>query len=347
MASAFSKPQNRRHFSILPLPLLCWLMLSLLTLAAPCMAQVCQTAPDMPAPTRTALESAAKRYFDMSARGDVASLKQNSISSLAANFTGIEAAVKENQTNFTGAQATVEPPFLLTADGPQALARAEFLCGVFGKSGQTKESAVFVLNNLPPGKYGITIVDVNGAHAAITLAMVLQQEGNDWKLGGFFPRASQMAGHGADWFLQRAHDFKAKSQSHNAWLYYREAIALSTPVDFMSTLASDKLYDETQAAQPADVPANGAIADLSAGGKVYHLTELFPLAVGSDLDVVVKFQAADVSDTTRTFQENTAVIKALVTKFPELKEAFAGVVARAIEPSGRDYGTLLPMKDIK
>src|ERR1035441_3756934 len=138
MASAFSKPQNRRHFSILPLPLLCWLMLSLLTLAAPCMAQVCQTAPDMPAPTRTALESAAKRYFDMSARGDVASLKQNSISSLAANFTGIEAAVKENQTNFTGAQATVEPPFLLTADGPQALARAEFLCGVFGKPGQTK-----------------------------------------------------------------------------------------------------------------------------------------------------------------------------------------------------------------
>ena len=347
MASAFSKPQNRRHLSTLSLPLLCLLILCLLALAAPCMAQVCQTAPDMPAPTRTALESAAKRYFDMSARGDVASLKQNSISSLAANFTGIEAAVKENQTNFTGAQATVEPPFLLTADGPQALARAEFLCGVFGKSGQTKESAVFVLNNLPPGKYGITIVDVNGAHATMTLTMVLEQQGADWKLGGFFPRPSQMAAHGADWFLQRAHEFKAKSQNHNAWLYYREAIALSTPVDFMSTLATDKLYDETQAAQPADVPANGAIVDLSAGGKVYHLTELFPLAVGSDLDVVVKFQAADVSDTARTFQENTAVIKALVTKFPELKEAFAGVVARAVEPSGRDYGTLLPMKDIK
>jgi hypothetical protein len=41
------------------------------------------------------------------------------------------------------------------------------------------------------------------------------------------------------------------------------------------------------------------------------------------------------------------VIKALVAKFPELREAFAGVVARAVAPSGRDYGTLLGMKDIK
>jgi hypothetical protein len=63
--------------------------------------------------------------------------------------------------------------------------------------------------------------------------------------------------------------------------------------------------------------------------------------------LVVKYQAADVSDTARTFKENAAVIKALVAKYPELREAFAGVVARAVEPSGRDYGSLLAMKDIK
>ena len=104
-------------------------------------------------------------------------------------------------------------------------------------------------------------------------------------------------------------------------MYYREAIALSAPVDFMSTLATDKLYDEAQAAQPADVPANGSPLDMSAGGKVYHLTDMFPLAEGNELDVVVKYQAADVSNTTRTFQENTAVIKALVAKFPEFRES--------------------------
>ena len=315
--------------------------------AASSLAQVCQTAGDMNTASRTALEAAAKRYFDLSARGDAAALKQNSISNVAANFAGIEASVKENQGAFAGVQAAIRPPFVLTVEGAQPLERAEFLCGVFGKLGQTKDSAVFVLNNLPPGKYGIAILDVTGGKTAMTLTLVLQQEGNDWKLAGYFPRPSQTAGHDSEWFLQHARDFKAKSQAHNAWLYYREAIALSSPVDFMSTLATDKLYDETQAAQPADVPANGGKTDLSAGGKVYHVTEFFPLAVGNDLDVVVKYQASDVSDTARTFQENTAVIKALVAKYPELRDAFAGIVARAVEPSGHDYGTLLAMKDIK
>ena len=301
----------------------------------------------MAAPVRAALETAAQRYFEMSARGDVAALQQNSIASVAASFTGIEAAVKENQAAFTGAKATVRPPFLLTADGPGPLARAEFLCGVFGPSGQTKDSAVFVLNNLPPGKYGVAILDVNGGQDPRTLTFVLQQVGADWKLAGFYAKATQASGHDAAWFTQRARDFKAKAQIHNAWLYYREAIALSAPVDFMSTLATDKLYDEAQAALPADVPANGSPLDMSAGGKVYHLTDIFPLAVGNDLDVVVKYQAADVSNTALTFQENTAVIKALVAKFPEFRETFAGVVARAVEPSGRDYGSLMAMKDIK
>jgi len=296
---------------------------------------------------RTALEAVAKRYFEMSARGDAAALRQNSIAAVASSFAGIEAAVKENQAAFTGAKTTVRQPFLLTVDGPEPLARAEFLCGVFGKSGQTKDSAVFVLNNLPPGKYGVAIVDVNGGQDPRTLTFVLQQAAADWKLAGFYAKSSQAAGHDAAWFTLRAREFKTKAQNHNAWLYYREAIALSAPVDFMSTLATDKLYDETQGAQPSDVPANENTVDVSAGGRTYHLTEIFPLAVGDDLDVVVKYQAADVSNIARAFQENTMVIRALVAKFPEFREAFAGVVARAVEPSGRDYGTLLAMKDIK
>jgi len=330
-------PRNRRRWRR-------WLWV---LLGASAYAQTCQSAADMDASVRTTLENAAKRYFEMSARGDVAALKRNSIASVAASFAGIETAVKENQAAFAGAKATVRPPFLLIADGPEPLARAEFLCGVFGKSGQTKDSAVFVLPNLPPGKYAVAILDVNPAQAAMTLTLVLEQADADWKLAGFLPRSSQAAGHDAAWFIQRARDFKTKSQNHNAWLYYREAIALSAPVDFMSTLATDKLYDEAQAMQPPDVPADGKIVDLSAGPKVFHLTEIFPLAGSTDLDVVVKYEAADVSDTAHTFQENTVVIKALVTKFPELREAFASVVARAVDPSGHDYGTLLAMKDVK
>ena len=42
-----------------------------------------------------------------------------------------------------------------------------------------------------------------------------------------------------------------------------------------------------------------------------------------------------------------AVMKALVLKFPELRDAFDGIVARAVEPSGKDYGALMHMKDLK
>ena len=59
-----------------------------------------------------------------------------------------------------------------------------------------------------------------------------------------------------------------------------------------------------------------------AGGKTYKLTTLFPVAVGQDLDVVVKYQAADVSHTAETFKDNMAVIQALVAKYPELRDAF-------------------------
>jgi len=337
VASGNRLPQQRLGLSCL----------LLLLIAGTIHAQTCLGPSDMDPSVRTALETAAQRYFEMSAHGDLAALQQNSIPSLASNFSGVENAVKDNAAAFAGAQATIRSPFLLMADGQQPFPRAEFLCGVFGPSGQTRQSAVFVLNDLPPGKYALTILDVNGGKQPCTLTLVLQQIVTDWKLAGYYVRATESAGHDGSWFAQRARDFKAKSELHNAWLYYREAIALNSPVDFMSTLASDKLYDEMQSTQPADMPANGKDVDLSAAGKTYHWTEIFPLAVGNDLDIVLKYSSTDISNTQRTFQENMALIKAVVAKFPELRNAFAAVVARAVEPSGQDYGSMLPMKEIK
>ena len=61
------------------------------------------------------------------------------------------------------------------------------------------------------------------------------------------------------------------------------------------------------------------------------------MSVGSDLDLVVRYQAADVSNTVQTFQVNTAVIKALVAKFPEFRDAFDG----RRSPRGRAVRTRL------
>jgi hypothetical protein len=116
----------------------------------------------------------------------------------------------------------------------------------------------------------------------------------------------------------------------------------------MYTQFTDKLYDEVQGVKPPDFPADGSTADLTAPtGKSYKLIAIYPFASAKELDVVVKYQIADVSNTGQTFQENMAVMKALLLKFPELRDAFEGIVARGVESSGRDYGSLMPMKDIK
>jgi hypothetical protein len=47
--------------------------------------------------TASALTATARRLYDMAARGDSASLRQNAMASLASNFSGIESAVKDNQ----------------------------------------------------------------------------------------------------------------------------------------------------------------------------------------------------------------------------------------------------------
>jgi len=318
-------------------------LLLLLAVSVPLHAQTCLTSGDMDAATKTALLNTAQNYFDMVARGDAATLRQNSIAGLAGNFSGIEGAIKDNQANLSGAKAVPRLPFVLQAEATANLEHAEFLCGVFGPAGQTTDSVVFMIPNLPPGSYGVVIQDVSGAKGPYTVSYVLEQQGGAWKLGGLYIKSPQAGGHDGSWFADRAREYKAKGQSHAAWLYYLEARDLLVPVSFMSTMVTDKLYDESQKAKPADLPP----FDLAASGKTFKIAAMFPLASASDLDLVVKYQSADVSNASQTYNDNVAVIKALLAKYPEIRDAFYGVIARAVEPSGRDYGSMLVMKDVK
>ncbi|MFZ0733272.1 MAG: hypothetical protein WAM79_13165 [Candidatus Sulfotelmatobacter sp.] len=310
-------------------------------------AQSCETSDEMDAATRTAISNAGQRYFDMAAKGDSAALQQNAIPSLAANFSGIQTTMKDHQADLAGAQPAIKSIFLLDASGPAPIPHAEFYCGVFGKNGQTANSAAFYLNNLPPAKYATVLIDATSSQGMTMFSEILQQMGADWKLGGLYIKAAQIAGHNNQWFLDRAREYKAKGQMHDAWFYYEEARGLISPLSFMSTLATDNLYDESNKVRPADLPGDGKTADLAAGTTTYKLTQVFPEAVGNDLDLIVKYQIADASNTNQAYAANVAVMKALVEKYPELRDAFASVVARAVDPAGRDYGTLLAMKDIK
>ena len=330
-----------------PVAVFCMALCALFFSAINASAQSCQTSTEIEDAPLAAITRAGQRYFDMAAKADVASLRQNSMPGLASDFSGIETTIKDHQQDLASAQATVKSVFLLETAGSAPTPHAEFFCGVFGKNGQTASSAVFELDNLLAGKYAVVLLDATSPKGRTMFSLILEQAGTDWKLGGLYLKPALVAGHDSDWFAARAREFQTKGQLHNACFYYVEATSLVSPLPFMATKATDKLSDESQNQRPPDIPTDGKPADLAAAPTTYKVTAIFPQAVGDDLDLIVKYQAADISNTNQAYQNNVAVIKALVAKYPELRDAFAGVVARAVDPSGRDYGTLLAIKDIK
>ncbi len=307
-------------------------------------AQNCLTADDLDTGARNALEQTAQSLFHMSAAGDYAGLKAAAVSSLASNFGGVEAAVTDHKADFAGAQATPAALYVLENTSQTATPRAEFYCGIFN----SQDRVGFVIPNLAPGRYAVVTENVSGGRQPVRLTMVYQQQGNRWALAGYTVKPMQVGGHDANWYLAQARQYKARGENMAAYLYYLEAWDLSQPVEIEYTIQQDKLADEMQQAKPADWPSPQQPMSLMGSGKIYRITQLFPAAVGGDLDVVIKYQATtDISNTAAAFQDNTAVIKAFVAKYPDLRSAFTGVVARAVESSGRDYGTLLAMKDVK
>jgi hypothetical protein len=305
-------------------------------------AEECKMGSEIDQATRSALEGAAQRYYQAMASGNTATLQQNSIPDVASNFAGIQGVITENKDNL-GPSAKVRDAYQLEAPGNAPIARAQFYCGIMNSSNYV----AFAIPNLPPGSYGLVMLDPQGGKDPVTVSLVLQKSGADWRIGGIYIRPTALAGHDSQWYVTQAQQYKAKGQTHNAWFYYLTAWDLAAPVNFMGNVKLDKLVDEMQPARPADIPSPQQPVEIASGGKTYKITQLFPVPVSQGLGLVVKYQVPDVSNTTVAYNDNMNVMKGLLAKYPELREGFSSVVARAVAPSGQDYGTLLAMKDIK
>jgi len=86
---------------------------------------------------------------------------------------------------------------------------------------------------------------------------------------------------------------------------------------------------------------------LSAGGKTWKVIEFSALPVNGGLFFRAQYDSLNAANPILASQDNVALMKVLLTKYPELREAFGGIVARATDSAGRDFTTLTPMKDVK
>jgi len=294
----------------------------------------------MDAPTKSSIESAARQMFTQMQQGDVFSLKQNSIPSLASNFGSIEQTIVSNKPRYATSNMTVRNAYALDAPGTAPIARAEFLCGVWGQPDFT----TFVIPNLPPGKYAVVVGDLAGQNPS-TLSLIMQQQGAGWKLAGYYPQPPSLGGKDGNALLQQARTYKSQGQAHNAWFYYLMAWERIAPVPFMYNKSLEAIRQEISQSQPADMPTADKPTDFSADGKTYRITTLAPFADKGDLDLVLKYQTADVSNTMQVDKDNRALVNAFLARYPEYKGAFNAIVARAVAPNGQDFGTLISLKD--
>lgn len=316
----------------------------LLVLSLTSFAQDCRQDKEIDAPIYSAITNAASQYLQMASRGDAASLRAASMPILSNSFDGVAQSVVQYKEGLVGS-ARVHHVYLLDASTFTG-ERAEFFCGVYGATGHTARSTSFSIPGLPQGRYALIVQEVASAKGPHMLTLILQQQATEWKIAGFYLKPMTVNGKNAQWFVDQAQQYQKNGDKLTAYLYYYQAWDLVSPVNFISTQTLDRLGQLIQETRPADVPADQPV-QLAANGRTFSVTQMFPVVDQDKLALVVKWQAADLNDTAKLFQDNTAVMKALVAKYPSLRQSFQQIVARAVAPSGQDYGTALPVDQIK
>ncbi|HWC17172.1 MAG TPA: hypothetical protein VG498_09160 [Terriglobales bacterium] len=308
-------------------------------------AETCATAQEMDAASRAGIEAAAQQLFNSAATGNTAAMQQNSIAAIASNFQGIANAVQGNKDKLAGGQAHIRNEWLLDAPGTQPYERAEFFCGTFNSPQHTS----FVIPGLPPGRYAVAIQDVTGSKQPFTITYVMQEDGGQWKLAGYYANPRQVGPHDGLWYWVQARDYKKQGFQHTSFFYYQTASQLLAPVPFMSTPQLEALYQEQQSSIPKDIPQNPQQpVPLTLNGFTYQIVQAFVVPDEKQgLNLVYKYSAPDITDQVKTFQQNMAFIKALAQQYPEYRRAFTSIVARAVAPNGQDFGTQLPVNEIK
>ena len=321
-------------------PLISFVAFSLV-FAATAVAQECSTGSDLDAATKGAIEQTAQQYAQYALQGNAQALQQNAVGSLASDISPVQTALNNFKPDLTGARATTRNVYLLNYGGQ---GRPEFYCGIYN----SPDRIGMLINGLTPGKWAVVIEDVSGGKAPITIGEILQQQGTLWKIGGFIMRDTQIGGHNSDWYLQKARDFKSRGENHNAWFYYAVAWDLAAPLPFISTASLDKIAQEMQSLRPSDLPSAQNPLSLPAGSRTFQVIGIDAIPVGDALDLRVRYKAqAPNSDTGQLYQDNTTVMKAVVEKFPEFRDGFPAVIARALDPNGvGDYGSVAEMSKL-
>lgn len=298
----------------------------------------------MTAAQRNALEQAAMALAQNVQTGNLTALQAQTISDVAAKFSGIANSVQAIQPFLERATLTTDALYLLNATDLTTAQEAQFFCGVPG----SPLIVTLTIPDLPPGQYALAVVHATGVEKPQQVSMILSSAagGGGWKLAGFFTRPMTLGGHDGLWFWQQARAYAAKKQDWNAWFYFQTAQYLLSPVDFLSSPNLQKLLREAEESEPSGLPGDQPM-QVSGNGQSYGITSLHTGELAGQLDLVVDFKGAPEPDPVAARAEVTTVMRALLQLHPELASAFHGLWVYAYPPGGQPpFALELPMSQI-
>jgi len=316
-------------------------------------AETCTTQSQMTATDRDALVTAARGLAEKVQANDVSGLQAATAAEYAKDFSGIGPVVGNTSAKVKGGTPIVEQVYLL--DGTQlkrgtdgSLPDANFFCSL----NKTVAEADFTISGLAPGRYGFAIVDVSDTGSPWRLSFLLHQEQGQWTMAGFYPKPLSAAGRDGLWYWTQARTMKTQKEHWNAWLYYKAAESLLTPVNFLQSTHLEKLKAEATAAAPPalseGVSAEAPLVVKGPDGVEYHFT-----ALGVDdslekdkIDIMAHLKVDQIGDPAAARKRNSDAMTALLTAYPEMRKPFHGVWMIAEVPGQNPFATEQAMSEI-
>jgi len=276
---------------------------------------------------------------------NISAVKVNTIASVAAQFDPVANTIQSTSPFIQGAVLTIQSIFSLAATDLKSPQDTQFFCSVPGSQLLINIS----IPQLPPGQYAFAVVHATGGKQPQQISMILSNDplgSAQWKLAGIFVRPLTYAGHDGVWYWSQARAYANKKQQWNAYFYYQTAAYLLSPVDFISSPNLDKLQKEMNGVRPDGLP-DAEPMKIVGGGQTFDITGIHTDGSLGGLDIVVNYKASDVSDPVVTRSRNLEVMKALLSRYPELRDAFHGLWVYANAENQRPFAIELPMNQIQ
>lgn len=310
------------------------------------LAVSCTTQSQMTAAQRSLLQEAARKLGTQIQAGNSAGVRANTVAAVAAQFSGIEATIAQVSPLIQKATLTVDSLYSLNASDLAAGAtEGQFFCAVPA----SPLLVTVTIPQLPQGNYALAVVHATGVEQPQQMSFILQNDpagSQDWKLAGLFLRPLTLAGHNGVWYWTQARAFAQKQQKINAYFYYQTAQYLLNPVTFFSSPNLEKLEKEMQAIQPAELPGEQPFM-VKVNGQDLAVTGMRVESFSGAFDLVVDYKTQSVADPVASRTQIVGLMKALLTRYPELKDGFHGLWVYAHAGDGQSFAIELPMNQIQ